>query len=774
MKKGIKALLPKCLAVSASLALALGSAPAGIMSGLFTSTITASAANSTVTSWSQLQSAFDNGGTVKLGANITSSASDDDLSIESGVTVVLDLNGKTLSRSTSAESMVIYNEGDLTIKDSGGSGVITGSNSNNSAAIDNDGTLTITGGTISGNSGKNFGGGLVNYGTAYINGGKITNNTANYGAGIYNFGTLYVNGGEISSNTALSGSGINNDNGNLYLYGGTITSNVAKGDSKGKLCGGVESNKRFHIKGSPKVTQNVGWNNSYGTSTTNRNIVTTGIDLDGPVTGAKLGVYVTTASTVTKGWSAYMGTAAPSTVFSSDNSSYTVTTSGGEAYFKTGSSSSVTNYIVSYDANGGTGSMAGTTVESGTSITLPACTFKAPSGKTFDKWSINGTLYDAGASVKITAQTTVKATWRNASAFTVTFDSNGGSGTMASQSVTEGSSYTLPACTFTAPSGKTFDKWSINGTTYSVGASVKITANTTVKATWKSSTTNYVLTFDSNGGSGSMTARAVTAGTSYKLPSCAFTAPSGKVFDKWQVGSQYYAVGDSFTVNANTTIKAIWKDTASTVIYTLTFNSNGGSGTMASQSVPAGKYTLPACTFTAPEGKEFNKWQIGVSSYAAGTEVTISADTTIRATWKNKTTTNYTITFNSNGGSGTMASQSVPAGKYTLPACTFTAPEGKEFNKWQIGVSTYAAGTEVTISANTTIRATWKDKTVTVLYGDANRDGKVNMQDYVAMQRYLLNPEGKYDIDIRNIDFDDNGVVNMRDYVKMQRKLLES
>jgi hypothetical protein len=47
--------------------------------------------------------------------------------------------------------------------------------------------------------------------------------------------------------------------------------------------------------------------------------------------------------------------------------------------------------------------------------------------------------------------------------------------------------------------------------------------------------------------------------------------------------------------------------------------------------------------------------------------------------------------------------------KLTLPENGFTAPEGKEFDKWDLG----AVGAEVAITADTTVKAQWKDKEVT-------------------------------------------------------------
>ena len=68
----------------------------------------------------------------------------------------------------------------------------------------------------------------------------------------------------------------------------------------------------------------------------------------------------------------------------------------------------------------------------------------------------------------------------------------------------------------------------------------------------------------------------------------------------------------------------------------ITFNANGGTGTMAAVTVVKNKsYTLPDCTFTAPAGKEFDKWDLG----APGASVTITKDTVVTAQWKDKSTT---------------------------------------------------------------------------------------------------------------------------------------
>ena len=76
--------------------------------------------------------------------------------------------------------------------------------------------------------------------------------------------------------------------------------------------------------------------------------------------------------------------------------------------------------------------------------------------------------------------------------YTVNFAANGGKGTMANATIEEGAEYTLPACGFTAPAGKVFKAWSVNGTERSVGDKITVNADTTVTAVWKVKLNPYV------------------------------------------------------------------------------------------------------------------------------------------------------------------------------------------------------------------------------------------------------------------------------------------
>ena len=68
------------------------------------------------------------------------------------------------------------------------------------------------------------------------------------------------------------------------------------------------------------------------------------------------------------------------------------------------------------------------------------------------------------------------------------------------------------------------------------------------------------ITFNGNGGSGSMDSVTVKAETNYILPACGFTAPADQQFKAWEIGGTEYPVNAPVTVTADIIVKALWKD----------------------------------------------------------------------------------------------------------------------------------------------------------------------------------------------------------------------
>ena len=162
---------------------------------------------------------------------------------------------------------------------------------------------------------------------------------------------------------------------------------------------------------------------------------------------------------------------------------------------------------------------------------------------------------------------------------------------------------------------------------------------------------------------------------------------------------------------------------------TISFDPNGGTGTMQPMRVKAEvDYTLPECTFTPPEGKEFAGWlAVNGKVYPAGHSVYSTFDQSLKATWKDKETGEITITFDPNGGTGTMQPMKAKSGeKFELPKCTFTPPKGKEFAGWlAVNGKVYPAGDIVSSNNSSVLKATWKDATevdVTQMFTDVTKN----------------------------------------------------
>ena len=162
---------------------------------------------------------------------------------------------------------------------------------------------------------------------------------------------------------------------------------------------------------------------------------------------------------------------------------------------------------------------------------------------------------------------------------------------------------------------------------------------------------------------------------------------------------------------------------------TISFDPNGGTGTMKPMRVKAGVgYTLPECTFTPPEGKEFAGWlAVNGNVYPAGHDVFSTYDQSLKATWKDKEVAEVTISFDPNGGTGTMQPMKVKSGEeFELPECTFTPPEGKEFAGWLAeNGKVYPAGDIVLSYSSSVLKATWKDTTevdVTQMFTDVEKN----------------------------------------------------
>ena len=288
-----------------------------------------------------------------------------------------------------------------------------------------------------------------------------------------------------------------------------------------------------------------------------------------------------------------------------------------------------------------------------------------------------------------------------AQSYTVTFDPNGGSGTMAPE--TESAPTALTANAFTR-AGYTFTSWNTaadgSGTSYADGATYAFTASTTLYAHWTANATDTI-TFDSEGGSAVASVMGLN-GTTITLPAAPTYA--GHSFDGWfTAASGGSALTSPYTLSASTTLHAHWTADATD---TVTFNSEGGSAVASVMGLNGTTITLPAAPTYA--GRSFNGWFVAASGGTALTSpYTLTASTTLYAQWSADADT---ITFNSEGGSAVASQSGLNGTTITLPAAPTYAAHS--FNGWFAAASGGTALTSpYTLTASTTLYAQWSANT---------------------------------------------------------------
>ncbi len=203
---------------------------------------------------------------------------------------------------------------------------------------------------------------------------------------------------------------------------------------------------------------------------------------------------------------------------------------------------------------------------------------------------------------------------------------------------------------------------------------------------------------------------------------CAYTYTYKNCDNNWigqrldQTGTWTIQSKITGSLSGTNTGKITVKENTATKYYTLTYNMNGGSGSIASQRVSANTSFRLSSTKPTRSGYTFLGWSTSKSattaSYAPGTSIKLNGNVTLYAVWRKNATVTYTLTYNLNGGSGSIASQKVNANTSFKLSSTKPTRSGYTFLGWSTSKSattaSYAPGTSVKISGNVTLYAVWK------------------------------------------------------------------
>ena len=243
------------------------------------------------------------------------------------------------------------------------------------------------------------------------------------------------------------------------------------------------------------------------------------------------------------------------------------------------------------------------------------------------------------------------------------------------------------------------------------------------------------------------------------------------------VKGTYYDYGSSqnydgeYDGSSKTVLQFVHEDPAPAT-YTVSFDANGGTGTMADVTDVSGEYTLPANGFTAPAGKQFKAWSVGGVEKAAGDKITVTANTTVTAVWEDIPVVTYTV-------SGTATS----FGSNTDNVILQLIAEGYSEADYEVFVKGNTASYSIAgVLPGTYTMKVMKNNHVTREYtvvvgnssviqdveiwllGDVNGDGTINVKDKKLIFNHLNDPSGAltgYALDVGDVNRD--GTINVKD-----------
>lgn len=376
-------------------------------------------------------------------------------------------------------------------------------------------------------------------------------------------------------------------------------------------------------------------------------------------------------------------------------------------------------------------------------------TIPTRSGFEFLEWNTKqdgtGTSYQPGAAYTNNSALFLYAKWRAKTAYTVTYNANGGSGAPAAQTKYKDETLTLSE-TKPTKTGYNFRGWGTSASTttvtYRPGANYTANAAITLYAIWELKT--YTITYDANGGEGGPTTQTKQHGVAITLSTEQPTLPGYK-FWGWDLTKRSltgafsadwdYNPGDTFTSNSDTTLYAVWEKKN----YTITYNANGGTGAPSEETKGHDIDVTLSTTTPTRTGYNFLSWntrqQGNGTAYRSGASYTDNKSITLYAQWS---LIQYTITFMSNGGVFNSSDTRLLEYKdYDVPfyfsdISYLPTRDGynlKEWNTKSDGTGTsYSLDSVYTNNAVLRVYAIWERITYTVTYNTNGGTGTFNNQ----------------------------------------------
>ena len=399
----------------------------------------------------------------------------------------------------------------------------------------------------------------------------------------------------------------------------------------------------------------------------------------------------------------------------------------------------VPTHKVTYDVNGGTDSVPTQTVHEGETFTYAAYS-GTKAGYYFKYWATSSNLvkYPGNTDTMGTSDINLHAVWWDNPKHTVSYNVNGGSGSVSSQSVSEGATFNVKSYSG-SKAGYTFSGWAYNGETYHYNDPIVMgTSDITLTAVWTPKASHTVTYYDmtTSGSDHIVSTQTVTEGLTYTLINYSRTR-DGYNFVGWR-SSALYQPGDVRTMG--TTDEYYFAEWEEIPYYEISFDVNGGSEELPSILVQErDTYQLPSYNGTQA-GLEFIGWSIDkYHYYVPGEVLTATEDVTFTADWATKDF--HVVSYDIDGGTG-----SAPASQNVIEDLKFTVAEytgtktGFTFGGWLYNGTSYAPGAQLTMGTSDIVfTANWTQKpSHTVTYNTDGGSETVPSVTVVEDEEYIL------------------------------------
>ncbi|MDD4413787.1 MAG: cyclophilin-like fold protein [Oscillospiraceae bacterium] len=221
--------------------------------------------------------------------------------------------------------------------------------------------------------------------------------------------------------------------------------------------------------------------------------------------------------------------------------------------------------------------------------------------------------------------------------YTLTYNINGATSGSAPESVTleNGSNIILNDGTGISRTGYTFTGWNTQangtGTDYAAGSNYTLTANATLYAKWQTAqTTNYTLTYNTNGATSGSTPTPVTevSGSTIMLNNGTGFSRNGYTFAGWNTQTDgsgtNYPASSNYTITGNITLYAKWDAVTQSNNIRIKVGSNTFNATLADNATARAFRDLLPMTVNMSELNGNEKYyylpgNLPTASYSPGT-----------------------------------------------------------------------------------------------------------------------------------------------------------